>query len=241
MARYRFGRCGLKLVGTDLLSIVVRRCLQWTQQRLVVSGHSTPPHPLPLDGTLTYIPSCCKDSKTSIVWCPHLQFPTRLLSRQGDVPLNQRSVASYPIRQRAHDATAPSLTQPASRPSHFQRQTGGNRRCLKRRCSSPRCSHSLLDIAHKLSTRAAGLFFLRCVGQAQDVPCEGSVVAAGPGRTHPLTGTLIPMCVSEGDTVLFSRFSGRKVREENIVVKALSLTGRGKLLLRYFHEAFIQH
>lgn len=58
------------------------------------------------------------------------------------------------------------------------------------------------------------LFFLamhRSV-QAQDAPCEGMVVAAGPGRTHPLTGTLIPMCVSEGDTVLFSRWSGRKVR-----------------------------
>lgn len=49
-------------------------------------------------------------------------------------------------------------------------------------------------------------------GQAQDVPCEGKVIAAGPGRTHPLTGTLIPMCVSEGDTVLFSKYSGRKVR-----------------------------
>eukprot|EP00903_Cladosiphon_okamuranus_P020282 g18612.t1 len=48
--------------------------------------------------------------------------------------------------------------------------------------------------------------------EAQDVPCEGLVVAHGPGRTHPLTGTLIPMCVSEGDTVLFSRWSGRKVK-----------------------------
>ncbi|CAM9708981.1 unnamed protein product [Hapterophycus canaliculatus] len=47
--------------------------------------------------------------------------------------------------------------------------------------------------------------------EAQDVPCEGLVVAHGPGRTHPYTGTLIPMCVSEGDTVLFSRWSGRKV------------------------------
>ncbi len=53
-----------------------------------------------------------------------------------------------------------------------------------------------------------------CHFQAQDVPCEGQVVAHGPGRTHPLTGTLIPMCVAEGDTVLFSRWSGRKVREE---------------------------
>lgn len=54
--------------------------------------------------------------------------------------------------------------------------------------------------------------------QAQDVPCEGLVVAAGPGRTHPLTGTLIPMCVSEGDTVLFSRWSGRKVRTRYTLV-----------------------
>lgn len=43
------------------------------------------------------------------------------------------------------------------------------------------------------------------------MPCEGLVVAHGPGRVHPLTGTLIPMCVADGDTVLFSRWSGRKV------------------------------
>ncbi|CAM9962396.1 unnamed protein product [Pylaiella littoralis] len=48
--------------------------------------------------------------------------------------------------------------------------------------------------------------------EAQDVPCEGLVVSHGPGRTHPLTGTLIPMCVEDGDTVLFSRWSGRKVK-----------------------------
>ncbi|CAN0468921.1 unnamed protein product, partial [Ascophyllum nodosum] len=86
----------------------------------------------------------------------------------------------------------------------------------------PVSNYILVKMFPAISRTAGGIVL---PDEAQDVPCEGSVVAAGPGRTHPLTGTLIPMCVSEGDTVLFSRFSGRKVREENIVVKALSLTG----------------
>eukprot|EP00904_Undaria_pinnatifida_P008984 jgi/Undpi1/5215/HiC_scaffold_2.g00497.m1 len=73
----------------------------------------------------------------------------------------------------------------------------------------PVSNYILVKMFAAVSRTAGGIVL---PDEAQDVPCEGLVVAAGPGRTHPLTGTLIPMCVSEGDTVLFSRWSGRKVK-----------------------------
>jgi chaperonin GroES len=48
--------------------------------------------------------------------------------------------------------------------------------------------------------------------QSPDKPQAGTVVAAGPGRHHPHTGTLIPMCVSEGDRVIFSKWSGTRMK-----------------------------
>lgn len=38
--------------------------------------------------------------------------------------------------------------------------------------------------------------------QAKEKPTEGSVVAAGPGRLHPETAVLMPMCVKPGTCVL---------------------------------------
>ncbi|CAM9897915.1 unnamed protein product [Chrysoparadoxa australica] len=46
--------------------------------------------------------------------------------------------------------------------------------------------------------------------QSQERPTEGQVIGAGPGRIHPHTGQLIPMCVSEGDKVMYGKWSGRK-------------------------------
>ena len=34
--------------------------------------------------------------------------------------------------------------------------------------------------------------------QAKEKPTEGQVVAAGPGRLHPETAVLMPMCVKTG-------------------------------------------
>jgi chaperonin GroES len=48
--------------------------------------------------------------------------------------------------------------------------------------------------------------------QSQDKPTEALVVAAGPGRYHPHTGTLIPMCVAPGDRVMYSKYAGKKVK-----------------------------
>jgi chaperonin GroES len=42
-------------------------------------------------------------------------------------------------------------------------------------------------------------------------PLRGTVVAVGPGRTLE-TGTLIPMSLRPGDTVMFGKFSGSEIR-----------------------------
>lgn len=36
--------------------------------------------------------------------------------------------------------------------------------------------------------------------QAKEKPTEGSVIAAGPGRLHPETAVLMPMCVKPGES-----------------------------------------
>lgn len=73
----------------------------------------------------------------------------------------------------------------------------------------PVSNYILVKMFAALSKTAGGIVL---PDEAQDIPCEGLVVAAGPGRIHPLTGNLIPMCVEAGDTILFSRWSGRKIK-----------------------------
>lgn len=46
--------------------------------------------------------------------------------------------------------------------------------------------------------------------QAQDQPCEGTIVAAGPGK-HDDNGELIPMQVDIDDRVLFGKYAGSVV------------------------------
>ncbi|CAM9965090.1 unnamed protein product [Ectocarpus sp. 4 AP-2014] len=121
------------------------------------------------------------------------------------------------------------LPRSASSRSTNQQQQHSSERAVARRATSPSMSSLVITLEDDVIDKPlqpVGNYILvkmfaavsRTAGgivlpdEAQDVPCEGLVVAHGPGRTHPLTGTLIPMCVSEGDTVLFSRWSGRKVK-----------------------------
>ncbi len=43
---------------------------------------------------------------------------------------------------------------------------------------------------------------------AQERQQAGTVVAAGPGRTHETTGLFKPCAVKEGDRVLYAKYSG---------------------------------
>jgi chaperonin GroES len=49
---------------------------------------------------------------------------------------------------------------------------------------------------------------------ALEKPQRGTVVAAGPGVRSQDTGEIIPMDVSEGDTVVFSKYGGTEIRVE---------------------------
>jgi chaperonin GroES len=49
---------------------------------------------------------------------------------------------------------------------------------------------------------------------ALEKPQRGNVVAAGPGARSQETGEVIPMDVSEGDTVVFSKYGGTEIRIE---------------------------
>lgn len=63
--------------------------------------------------------------------------------------------------------------------------------------------------------------------QAQEKPLEGTVIATGPGRVLDTGERIIPS-VKEGDTVLFSKFSGTEVEIESktyLVVKEHDIIG----------------
>jgi chaperonin GroES len=49
---------------------------------------------------------------------------------------------------------------------------------------------------------------------ALEKPQRGHVVAAGPGARNADSGDRIPMDVSEGDTIVFSKYGGTEIRIE---------------------------
>jgi len=46
---------------------------------------------------------------------------------------------------------------------------------------------------------------------AKEKPQQGEVLAVGPGKRSEQTGELIPLDVSVGDTVLYSKYGGTEV------------------------------
>lgn len=66
-------------------------------------------------------------------------------------------------------------------------------------------------------------------GKAKQVKTEGTVVSAGPGRTHPDSGIVFEMPVHVGDGVVYGRFDGTEIdisgakhtliRDDDILVK----------------------
>ncbi len=58
---------------------------------------------------------------------------------------------------------------------------------------------------------------------AKEKPQQGTVVAVGPGKRSEQTGDPIELDVSEGDTVLFSKYGGTEVKlegEEYLILSA---------------------
>lgn len=54
----------------------------------------------------------------------------------------------------------------------------------------------------------SGLFI---PGTAQERPSRGQVVAVGPGRRSE-TGQIFPVCLNEGDNVLYGKASGTEIK-----------------------------
>jgi chaperonin GroES len=46
---------------------------------------------------------------------------------------------------------------------------------------------------------------------AKETPEQGEVLAAGPGRRSEQTGEVIPLGVSVGDTVVYSKYGGTEI------------------------------
>ncbi len=46
---------------------------------------------------------------------------------------------------------------------------------------------------------------------AKEKPQQGEVLAAGPGRRSEQTGEVIPLDVSVGDTVVYSKYGGTEI------------------------------
>ena len=46
---------------------------------------------------------------------------------------------------------------------------------------------------------------------AREKPQQGEVLAVGPGRRAESTGELVPMAVSVGDRVVFSKYGGTEI------------------------------
>ena len=62
---------------------------------------------------------------------------------------------------------------------------------------------------------------------AKEKPQKATVVAVGPGRYD--NGTLVPMGVAEGDTVIFSKYGGTEVKvdgEELLILRASDILAK---------------
>ena len=46
---------------------------------------------------------------------------------------------------------------------------------------------------------------------AKEKPQQGEVLAVGPGKRSEQTGELVPLGVSEGDTVIYDKFRGTEI------------------------------
>ena len=61
------------------------------------------------------------------------------------------------------------------------------------------------------STTASGLVI---PDTAKEKPQQGEVLAVGPGRRSDNTGEIIPVDVSVGDTVVYSKYGGTEITVE---------------------------
>ena len=64
---------------------------------------------------------------------------------------------------------------------------------------------------------------------AKEKPQQGTVVAVGPGRRSEVSGEIIPLGISAGDTVVYSKYGGTEIAVDGEDV--LILTSRDILAI----------
>jgi len=57
---------------------------------------------------------------------------------------------------------------------------------------------------------------------AKEKPQQGKVLAVGPGKRSETSGELVPVDISEGDTVLYSKYGGTEVTVDGEELLVLS-------------------
>ena len=78
----------------------------------------------------------------------------------------------------------------------------------------------LVTVDEQEQTTASGLVI---PDTAKEKPQQGTVIAVGPGKRSEQTGEVHAPDVSEGDTVLFSKYGGTEVKyegEEYLILSA---------------------
>ena len=73
---------------------------------------------------------------------------------------------------------------------------------------------------------------------AKEKPQQGEVLAVGPGRRAENSGELVPIDLSEGDTVVYSKYGGTEITVEgedllilssrDVLAKVLPAKGKAK-------------
>ena len=70
----------------------------------------------------------------------------------------------------------------------------------------------LVERIEEPTTTASGIII---PDSAKEKPLRGSVLAIGPGRTAE-DGTLTPLAVSVGDTVVFGKYAGTELKIDGV-------------------------
>jgi chaperonin GroES len=69
----------------------------------------------------------------------------------------------------------------------------------------------IVEVLDQEETTVAGIVL---PDTAQEKPQRGTVLAVGPGERNKDTGERIPLDVSEGDVVVFSKYGGTEIKVE---------------------------
>ncbi len=111
-----------------------------------------------------------------------------------------------PTSQAAGRTTGPPIGASHHRRTHHRGDPTSHVRDVK---VKPLEDRVLVTIDESEQTTASGLVI---PDTAKEKPQQGTVIAVGPGKRSETTGDVIQLDVSEGDTVLFSKYGGTEVK-----------------------------